>query len=98
MVSDGKCGARARVQHLESKLLANGNQAVRSQRSIDVHRCRHIAQAVFRQDNDLHVSRLVEADEIAAQLVDLTDIRRRGRIAGSDALQVVVEVREVDER
>ena len=69
-----------------------------AQHPVDVHGRRDVAQAVLRQDDDLYAPRLVEADEIAAELVDLLDVDGRRRGARPNALQVVVEVREIDER
>jgi hypothetical protein len=56
-----------------------------------------VGNAVFGEEDDLDVSRLVEADEIADDVVDLTEIETDFLHVEADALEVVVEVREVNE-
>ena len=48
--------------------------------------------------DDRGPARFVERDEIRAHLVDLTDVGQRAGVAGADPLQVVVEMRQVDQR
>ena len=98
MVGDGERRARAGVEHFEAELFANGDETLLPQHAVDVHGRRHVAQAVLRQDDDLNATSLEEGDEIAAQLVDLPDVGSCSRIARPNALQVVVEVRQIDER
>ena len=50
------------------------------------------------QDHDRGSARFVRRDEIRAHLVDLPDVGQRRGVARAEPLQVVVEVRQIDQR
>jgi hypothetical protein len=101
MVGDREGGARARVEDLAPVLLgADRNEAGLAQGAVDVHRLAgRRRDAVLGHDDHLAPARLRGVDQLAAHGVELAQIplQARMREIGPEALQVVVEVREVGE-
>ena len=99
MIGDRERGAGAGVEQLVAELVAHAEQSVLAQRAIDVHRAGDVADAVLGEhDDNCGAARFVERDEIAAHLVDLTHVGQRAGGTRTDPLQVVVEMRQVDQR
>ena len=98
MIGDGERRAGSGVEKLVPQLFAHRQQSVLPQCPIDVHGPRDVADAVLGEDDDRGPAFFVEPDEIRAQLVHLADVGQRARVARADTLQVVVEVRQIDQR
>ena len=98
MVGDRE-GARLRhVEDLAAVLEPHADQAGLAQRAIDMDRRRDRRDAVFGEhDHARAVARRI-VDEVARDRVDLGEALGDPRIVGPEALQVVVEMRQVDER
>ncbi len=98
MVGNGKRRAGSRIEQLQAELVAYGDESLLPQHAIDVHRRVDVDEPILGQDHDLNPAALVKGDEIAAHVIDLPHVGCSGGIARAYALQVVVEMRKVDER
>ena len=63
-----------------------------------MHRPVHVGDAILGEQHDLDVAVLVKADEVAHHRVDLIQIRADFFPVDAHALQVVVEVRQINQR
>ena len=63
-----------------------------------MHRRGDVAEPILRQDHDLNAATFIEGDELSAQLVDLQDVGSGRRRTRPDSLEVVVQVRKIDQR
>ena len=89
--------AGAGVEHVAPELRAHAHQACLAQRAIHVHRAGDRRDAVLRNHDHVAPAALGLRDELAAHRVHLLEILLQPRVreVGSEALQVVVEVRQV---
>ena len=98
VIRDGERRAGAGVEQLQAQLLATAiNPCLRRTRL----RCTGVvtSQSPYSDRTTTCTPRAFEeGDQIAAELVDLPDVVRGRRLRRADALQVVVEVRQVDQR
>ena len=69
-----------------------------AQHAVDVDRARDLADAVLGEHDHVGASRLVELDQVATDRVDLPHVLQRRRRPRADPLQVVVEMRQIDQR
>ena len=100
MVADREGARGDRVEHLGPVLLADRQEAGVAQRPVEVHRRVDGRDAVFGQHQDAQAFGLGGSDQVARGRIEVAQRlrhRRMGRVRPV-ALQVVVEVRQVDER
>ena len=69
-----------------------------AQYAVDVDRPAHARDPVLREHDDARAVLLDVLDQLPANRVDRAEIARQLRIARAEPLEVVVEVRQVDER
>ena len=98
VIGDGKGVARAGVERVGLELVADREQSRFAQHAIDVHRRVHIGDSVLRQHDDPPAALAAGFHQAAADRVDGRDVLARARVGDSVALQVVVEMRQVDEQ
>ena len=100
MIGDRESLGGDRVQRFPSVLLPDGEEARLPQDAVDVHRPAHGCDAVFGQDHDPQAGPGGLRDQVAGHLVD--GLQRvphlRMVLVRAEALQVVVEMGEVDQR
>ena len=100
VIGDGERRARPGIEHLAGRAPRRTAIRPRSRSARLMCTGRDTShEAVLRQHDDPRAARFVELDQIAGDVVDL----RAGRPAareriGTEPLQVVVEMRQVDER
>jgi hypothetical protein len=87
---------RSRVSRAE--FVFDAEPAAFAEDAVQVDGLLDIGDAVFGEEDDLDVPRLVEADEIADDVVDLAEVETDFLHVEADALEVVVEMRQVNER
>ena len=97
VVRYGEGGRGAGVEHLAPQLLAVVDPAALAEQPVQVDGPRDGPDAVLGQHHDAHAARLVEADEVAADGVDLAHVGGDAGVGGAVFLQPVVQVRQVDE-
>ena len=99
VIDDRKRRARARVEDLESQLLPHGNHSHLSQHAVDVDRRRDARTMPYSESTTVaYAPAFVELDQLVDHGVYRPQIVSHARDDGSEFLQVVVQVREVDER
>ncbi len=97
MVRDGERPARPGIENLRAEFVAPGDPAPFPEHAVEVHGTVHGGDAVFRQHGDLHALCLKRRDQIGGHFVDGAQVRRNRRIVRAEPLEVVVEVRQVNE-
>jgi len=88
---------RTGIQLLAADLVAHAQPAGLAQCAIDVHRIGNLRDAVFRQGDDVRAGTLRHFDQFAADVIHELHVPGNVRMVGTEALQVVIEVRQVDE-
>ena len=96
VIGDGERLAGAGVERVGAELIADREQPGLAQHAIDVHRTRYRHEPVFRQHDDAPAALAAMRDQPAADRVDRAHVLADARIVGAEALQVVIEVRQVD--
>ena len=94
-------GARARIEDLAAELLGpHRDEPCLAQRAVDVHGIGHGRDAVFGHHDHLAAARGRVVDQRAAHGVDLAQVLLHARVREirAEALQVVVEMRQIGER
>ena len=97
MVGDGEDLARASVEELESEFLFHREPALLPKDAVEVDGLVHGRDAVFGEQDDLHVALLEEEDELADEVVNEREVAGDIRVLRAEALEAVIEVREIDE-
>ena len=98
MIGHREGRARTRIEDVEAELLAHGNHPVLAQHAVDVHGRRDVDDPVLREHHHPCASLLVELDEVPGHIIGGAKIALHFRHVRPDLLQVVVEVRQIDER
>src|ERR1043165_5602855 len=98
MIGHGKRAACAEIEQLASKLLLDGEPALLAKQTIEVNGACHRRDAVLGKNDDAHAALVEEADEVAGDVVDLAKVLRDGRVGRAKALEVIVEMRQINER
>ena len=102
VVGDGEDFAGAGVEEFEAEFVFDGEPAFFAEAAVEVDGCVDVGDAVFGEEDGLDAVLFEEGDEVGGDGVDALEIGfdRRTRQAGawrSQALEVVVQMREVDE-
>ena len=98
MIGNGKCLRSAGVEQFSASLDAEREKIHLAKDAIDVDRRSNSGDAVFAENDDARVPFGKVCDQSANLEIDFAQIFRNGRIGRAKALQVVVEVGQVDER
>ncbi len=86
------------IELLPSEFLPHGEQSRLAERAVDVHRPRHLGDSVLGQRYHRRTRSARGLDQLPAQRVHRRDLCGYRRVGGPETLQVVVEMRQVDER
>ncbi len=97
VIGHGEGARAAAVERLESEFVLDREPAVAAQHAIEVHRRVDLGDAVLGEHGDLNATRTEKVDEPASDVVDEPKIVGDLGIVRAEALQVVVEVRQVNE-
>src|SRR5437660_9449317 len=97
VISYGKGIARARVKQLAPKLGSHGQQAMFPQLTVHMKHSRDRDNAVFRDKDDTRITRSIMVDQTATYRVQFVQIAYDVLAVGTEPLETVVEVRQVDQ-
>ena len=97
VVGERERARRPGVQQLAAELEPDLDQPGRAQGPVDVHGIADRRDAVLRDDDDAGAIPLRLLDQLAAEAVDLLQVLLQAGLfeVGAEALQVVVEVRQI---
>ena len=90
MVGDGEDLAATQVDGFAAEFVLDADPAFLAEDAVQVHRAVHVGDAVFGEQDDLDVALLVEADEVADDIVDVLQVLLDGGHVQAAALEVVV--------
>ena len=63
-----------------------------------MHRIRYLGDAVLRQNDDCRTRALGSGDQLTANRVHRGDVAADARVVGTEALEVVIQMRQIHER
>ncbi len=93
--SEGFAGAA--IEQFEAELIFDGEPMVLAQEAVHVDGSINRSDAVFGEEQDLHGALLEKVDQVADDGIDLPKVLRDGRVIGAEALEVVIEVRQINQ-
>src|SRR6266705_7149469 len=86
-----------RVQQLPTEFLAHRQEAGVAQHTVDVHWAAHLGDPILGKHDDVRAILLHMLYEFAAEGIDSVYIVPDRRMVGTEALQVVIEMRQIDQ-
>src|SRR2546422_315211 len=98
MICNRKNFARSWIEHLQPELILDGNPALLAEDPVQMNGHAHVSDAVLGKNDGLHVTTLEKRDQIAHDAINLLQIARKPWITRPKPLQVVIKVRQVNER
>ena len=98
VIGDGDCLTAAGVNGFASKFVFDADPALLAEEAVEMHRAVHIGDAVFGEENDFDAAFFVEADETADDIINLFQCGRDFIEIQPVALEVVIKMRQIDER
>lgn len=97
MVGDGEGFGAAEIEGFAAEFVFDVEPALLAEDAVQVDGLLDVGDAVLGEEDDFDVPRFVEADEIADDVVDLTEVETDFLHVDADALEIVVEMGEVNE-
>jgi hypothetical protein len=97
MIGHGEDAAGSGIEQFPAQLCFDGEPALFTEMAVQVNRLPDRHNAVLREDQDVDVPFPVSGDEIAHYAVDPAQIRVQSRVARSQALQAVIQMRQVNQ-
>ena len=97
MVGDGENLARATIHQLPPEFVFDRDPAARAKYAIERNRALHRGDPIFRKHDGADAALRIKIDQAARHAVDRAIVGRQARIVGSETLEIVVEVRQVNE-
>ena len=88
----------AGIKLIAPKFITHPQPAGLTQRAIDMHRPRDRSDAVLRKRNHMHSAAPRSIDQLAADFVHLGHVAHNGRMRRTEALQVVIQMRQIHQR
>ena len=98
VIGDREGLAGAAIEQLEAELFLDREPALGAEDAVQRDRAPHRRDAVFREHDRAHAALRVEIHQPARHAIDRAAIFRDPRIVGTEALEIVVKVRQVNER
>ena len=97
MIRDREHPARSKIDQLPPEFLLDRQPALRTEMAVQMDRRVDPADPILREDDDLDVALREVIDQIADNRIDATKVVLDLRRVRAESLEVVVEMREVDE-
>jgi hypothetical protein len=97
VIGDGEGLTGSGVEEFEAEFVANGEVAVLAQEAVEVDGMVDGGDAVFGDDPGFDAALLEEADQVIDEGIDEAKVSGDVGVMGAEALEVVIEVGEVDE-
>ena len=88
---------RSTVEDLPAKLLLDGDPALLAEQPVQVDRGVHRGDSIFGEEDHPHVPCPEEVDQITGDLVDGADVLGDVWMFRSQPLQIVIEVRQINQ-
>ena len=98
MIGNRESARRTAVEQLPRRLILHAQKSAAPQHAIDVHRARRLAHAIFTERQHALPARLRLINQPPGDAVDRHNIRDNARIVRAPALQIVIKMRQIDER
>ena len=97
MVGKSEGFAGAAIEQIQAQLKLDGQPALLAEKAVEVNGGVHLGDAVLRKNQRLDGALAEEVEQFPDEGVDLPQIAFDGRMAGTETLEIVIEVGEVNE-
>ena len=97
VVGHGERPAVSAVEPIETKLLLDGKPAALTEEPVEMNRSLYRCDAILGKQNNLYAARLKKINQSADNPVDALQVVGNLRVPRAKPLEVVVEVRQVNE-
>jgi len=97
MIGDGEGAGGAAVEGFEAEFVLDAEPALLAEEAVEVDGGVDGSDAVFGEHHDLDAALGEELEQVPDDAVDAPEVFGDVRVIRAEALEVVVEVREVDE-
>ena len=98
MIGQGKGPGTPAVDRIETELLLDPQPSLVAELSIWVDRSPHLGYSVFGEDDHPNPPFFEKVDEIAGDLIDGPERRLDSGIIRPEALKVIIQMGQIDER
>src|SRR5699024_3304858 len=97
MVGHSKSLAAPGNQYFATHLFPYGNVSMLPEGTVERYRFDGRSNAIIRQKNNLNIMLFIKPDQIFAKIINFLQIRGNPRVIRSDSLQIVIQVRDVNQ-
>src|SRR4051812_10196235 len=95
VVGDGKGGAGTAVQNFAAQFVLNRQPALLTEGPVKMNWLIDLGQTIFRNNDDTHITRPEEVDQVANNTIDCVEVLPNIRVFRPQPLKAVIQMRKI---